>query len=470
MTTRVFRRAAVVAVLVLLPALSPAAAPAAPPSDTASNEVYYTVTASFQGAPEDLWEITARFLGDASRAGEVLDMNSGRVQPDGRRLTDPSNLREGWQIMLPWDAVGPGLTYGPLPAPGEPTSTCDRDTDVPAAASWGQTLLAPGKAWTVTDGAGTKVAVIGSGVDGSAPELADRVTAGTDITAGAGRGDTACRGSGTALAGIVAGDDGADGEKFGVAPGARIVPVKAATDRLPPHVAAIGIHVAAESGAEVILIGADIDAADQRVRTAIADAISRDTVVVVPASAEAARADGLLRVGAIAENREPVGSYPADAVDLSAPGADVASIGGTGTGPAYAAAFVAGTVALVRSAHPGLPAAEVTRQVLASAADNIVSPAAAVSTPLTGSTRVAETSTSGLGTLSQVLLWLAVGLVAAALGPFLIERPVRMATGMVRRHRANRQAREARARITDDNDDPFWTPPRTLAQSLGEAE
>ena len=421
----------------------------------AGNRYYYTVTASYQGAPENLWEVATRFLGNENRAGEILDLNAGRVQPDGDRLSGASSLKAGWQLALPWDATGTELHYGPLPATGDASASCAPVTNEPATA-WGQTLLAPSRAWTLANGSGVGVAVITSGVDGSAPALAGRVTAGADVADGAGRGDTGCDATGTALAGIVAGDDHAEGRTFGVAPGARIVPVKAGSNPLPANLAATAIHIAGASGARVVLVGTGVNAADPQVRAAISDVIARDVVVVLPDTDSADPADGLLRVGAMAEDRKPGGG------DLSAPGKDVASIVGSVSGPEFAAAFVAGTAALVRSSHPELHAADVTRQVKATAAGGVVSPVAAVTTALpagVGVNAVPVSSSSGLGTLSRWLFWVAIALAVLLLLPYLLRRPVQMVRAMVARRWAARQAQLVRARMADDSDDEFWEPP-----------
>jgi hypothetical protein len=465
MRIRAVALSAVLAAVAIGGTAAPAAA--APPPDATANQFYYTVAASYQGAPENLWEVADRFLGDSGRAGEILDLNAGRVQPDGGRVADASSLRAGWNLVLPFDAVGADLHYGPLPASTGRSSPCERDGDVPAAAAWGQTLLKPSRAWPTADGSGVEVAVIGSGVDGAVPELAGRVSAGVDMVTGTGRADTECKGAGTALAGIVAGDDGAGGERFGVAPKARIVPIKAGGG------AATAIHVAAAAGARVILVGAGVDATGPEVRAAVSDAIGRDVVVVLPAAAAADPADGLLRAGAIRADRQPATDRPGGSVDLLAPGVDVAGIGRSGSGDEYAAAFVAGAVALVRSAHPRLHATEVTRQLRDTAADGLVDPVAAVSTPLPGGVGVnaaAETPASGLGTLSRVLLWGGAGLAAAVLLGLLLQRPARTLTEVVARRRARRQALAARARMADDNDDPFWEPPPGVGDPAAQDE
>ncbi|MEV7326667.1 S8 family serine peptidase [Micromonospora sp. NPDC093244] len=457
------RRAVLTALLsTALTGLTTVGAAAAPPPGTAANQSYYTVAASHQGAPENLWEISARFLGDPGRAGEILALNAGRVQPDGRRVVDPSRLSAGWHLILPWDAVGAELQYGVPPAGGSAAPACGREAAVPAAAGWGQALLTPSRAWPEADGSGVTVAVIASGVDGTAPELANRVSTGADIATGTGRGDTGCAGIGTALAGIVAGDDGAEGKTFGVAPKARIVPVKAGVSA---RTVATAIDVAAASGAQVVLIGAGVDAADPAIRAAVSEAIGRDVVVVVPAASPPAGTtamDGLLRVGGVGADGQPVEAYPGDSVDLLAPGIDVATIGRSGSGAEYAAAFVAGTVALVRSAHPKLHAPDVARQVRDTTAEGLVSPVAAVTTPLpdgVGVQAATTTPTSGMETLSRVLSLVGAALAVLLILAYLLPRPVRALAGAVARGRARRQTLAARARMTVDGDDPFWEPP-----------
>ncbi|WBB97212.1 MULTISPECIES: S8 family serine peptidase [unclassified Solwaraspora] len=398
--------------------------------------LYYTVMASYQGKPESLWSVAERFLGDAERAGEILALNAGRQQPDGGRLSDPGQLNEGWHLVLPWDAIGTGLRHGALPtttaaepgataspepagspkpadsprpsgslnrpagpasapvrstAPpaGEPTgsgSTASDHTgcrpaavaDPPADSNWGQQLVAPQRVWRTATGAGVSVAVVDSGVAAGRPELGDRLGRGVDIVSGRGQGDTDCVGSGTALAGIVAADDGRAGDLVGVAPKAVVIPVRL-VDRgvaASPPAAVTAIEVAVATGAKVILLGVSVDVADPSVRSAIDEAIGWGAVVVAPApAAEPAitSGDGLLRVGGLGPDQRPIADYPAGSVDLLAPAAGIRSISATGTGahvgtgPEYAAAFVAGAAALVRSAHPGLSGEQTGRQLVVSA-------------------------------------------------------------------------------------------------------
>ena len=50
---------------------------------------------------DSLWRIAARNLGSGSRWQEIFDLNSDRVQADGRRMTNPSVIQIGWILELP---------------------------------------------------------------------------------------------------------------------------------------------------------------------------------------------------------------------------------------------------------------------------------------------------------------------------------------------------------------------------------
>ncbi|MGH3069797.1 MAG: LysM peptidoglycan-binding domain-containing protein, partial [Streptosporangiaceae bacterium] len=63
---------------------------------------------------ESLWEIAQKYLGDGRRYREIFDLNSGRVQPDGSRLTIASLIRPGWVLHMPQDAHGPGIEVVPV--------------------------------------------------------------------------------------------------------------------------------------------------------------------------------------------------------------------------------------------------------------------------------------------------------------------------------------------------------------------
>ncbi|TBL28781.1 peptidase S8 and S53 subtilisin kexin sedolisin [Verrucosispora sp. SN26_14.1] len=409
--TRWWCRLLVLAVVASL--VAPHRAVAAPVETYAK---YYVVTSSYQGEPERLSVITQRFLGTTARTTDVLHLNAGRVQPDGGRLTDPDKLRAGWIIVLPWDAYGEGVRYGMLSSVGAPTTPTpgSRPATTPSPArspapgtgrcavtagpqtgsDWAQQELAAEQAWKLTEGGGVLVAVIDSGVDGSRAPLGGRVTTGVDIVAGDERGDVDCLGSGTAMAGIIAARDDADGSGGGVAPASAVLPVRVVTTTPQSRAAdvATGIEVAVSAGSTVIALGGYVDPAAPEVAEAIRTALAHDVVVVAGASTDTGAAtvpddaDGLLRVAGVGADGQLAADYRSGGVDLVAPGIDIATLvaGRDGTrassGTQYAVAFVAGAAALVRAALPNLDAAAVTHRLRVTA-----NPAASrVPDPLTG--------------------------------------------------------------------------------------
>jgi hypothetical protein len=86
---------------------------------------WYRVRPSYDGEQEYLYEIAERFLGDGDRLDEIFELNRGRLQADGNRLTVPDEIESGWVLRMPADAEGPGLETAPLPdaAPSAPASS-----------------------------------------------------------------------------------------------------------------------------------------------------------------------------------------------------------------------------------------------------------------------------------------------------------------------------------------------------------
>lgn len=367
---------------------------------------YYEVTASSGGKPENLSEIALRFLGSAARSGEIFDLNYGRTQPDGGKLTDPNSLKAGWLLVLPWDAVGTGVRNGTLPtavakppapkptatAAAKPTATAAPTTPsasgaVPPGACagtvnaavradvWAQLRLAPRQAWSRGRGEGVIVAVIDSGVDASVAGLEGRVAAGSDIVTGSGRGNVDCLGTGTAMAGLIAAKD--DGTMVGIAPAATILPIRVVVDKPSAQLVdqASAIDVAVSAGASVIALGAYIDAHQAPVRQAVLSAASHGVVVVMGASTAAAGSwpREVIRVGAMGVDGQLATTYATGAVDVVAPGTDVSSLGIKGTGMfrgsgiQYAVAFVAGEVALLRGAAAHVTPTKIVDDIMHSA-------------------------------------------------------------------------------------------------------
>jgi len=83
---------------------SQAPAQAAPNADKA-----YLVQPPVGRFHESLWEIAQDHLGDGRRYREIFELNQGRIQPDGTKLTIASLIRPGWMLLMPKDAHGPGI-------------------------------------------------------------------------------------------------------------------------------------------------------------------------------------------------------------------------------------------------------------------------------------------------------------------------------------------------------------------------
>ncbi|MFC6022185.1 type VII secretion-associated serine protease mycosin [Plantactinospora solaniradicis] len=283
-----------------------------------------------------------------------------------------------------------------MPASAAPPAGACRDPEparpVIADLPWAQQLLDLRSTWRHSTGAGVVVAVLDSGVDADHRQLRGRVLAGRDFfLVGDLRGNFDCVSHGTAVGSIIAAGP-ADGVGFrGVAPGARILPVRI-TDRelndqgepspIDPAVVARGIRYAADRGAKVINLSLSGYGDFPAIRNAIRYAQSKDALLVAaagnrqdsaPAASYPAAYPGVLGVGAIdIAGARSSGSQVGDHVDLVAPGTAVVGAARAGghdyyDGTSFAAPFVAGTAALVRTAWPELTAAQVAERLMATA-------------------------------------------------------------------------------------------------------
>ena len=269
------------------------------------------------------------------------------------------------------------------------------------------------------------------------PALAGRVSAGVDLISGKQRGDSDCLGHGTAMAGIVAAQPRPGSGLVGIAPEATILPIKVELGQGAPKPAdlASAVSVAVSAGATIVMVPWPVDLSDRAVTEAIDRAVARAVVVVVPADTTGRvgpHRAGVLRVGGIRADDQLLAPYSPGAVDVLAPGAEVVSLSANGsgevqgTGTDYAVPFVAGLVALVKSAAPDRSAAETTQQI-ESTADRggsapdprygwgVINPAAAVvastvDPPAAGATTAGN---GGAGTVVTVVIVLGCAMVVA---------------------------------------------------------
>ncbi|GAA4175154.1 hypothetical protein GCM10022251_75580 [Phytohabitans flavus] len=380
------------------------------PQDPQAYVKYYVVAAEYQGQPENLTEIATRLLGSGERSAEIYNLNAGRVQPDGASLADPARLNSGWYLVLPWDAVGEGVEIGQIPTGPKPTTPASKPGGSPAptgsaspsptqthrsggtaegctatAASsgrsdWAQLRLAAEGAWDLSRGNGVVVAVVDSGVDGMLEQLSGRVAVGADVTAGSGRGDVDCLGTGTAMASLIAANASTSKTPVGIAPDATILPVRMVGESANgrPMDAANAIEVAVSAGASVLALGSHVDLSAPDVVASLVTALNHDVVVVagaptkpftLPSPTEPSATGALLLAGGVGADNQLVEDYQPNAVEVVAPAADVAGIGPghagalSYTGTRFAVAFAAGQAALIRAAYPELTAVQVERRI-----------------------------------------------------------------------------------------------------------
>lgn len=300
-------------------------------------------------------------------------------------------------------AVAISLWCALIPAPqaavaAPPPGVCQSITaggPVVAKLPWAQTWLAPNRVWPFSTGRNVTVAVIDSGVDDDNPQLRGIVRLGRDfLTPRDGRANFDCVGHGTAVASIIAAQPASGIGFVGMAPGARILPIRVSEreddgsgttgDAVNAAVFAKAIRYAADAGAKVINVSLALYSDQAPVRAAVRYAESRDALII--AAAGNAHSDqgsdpvtypaaypGVLGVGAITIDgtrlsTSQVGSY----VDICAPGGGVlAAVPQYGyryfDGTSFATAFVSGAAALLRSADPALSASQVADRLMATA-------------------------------------------------------------------------------------------------------
>jgi hypothetical protein len=246
---------------------------------------------------------------------------------------------------------------------------------------WGLVATRAPEVWSVTTGEGVLVAVVDSG-SGPHADLAANLLPGITVRRGRvveGADDDGATGHGTHVAGIIAAVANNGLGIAGVAPGAKVLPIKVLDARGSGSDVdlEIGIRQAVDRGARVINLSLGSETRDAGVRDAIQYALSRDVVVVAAAGNDGASAgpkwpaaeDEPLAVTAVGQDYvAPAFAQRGGYIDVAAPGVQVyATVRGDAyaslSGTSMAAAFVSGVAALVRAAQPALTAAQV-RDVL----------------------------------------------------------------------------------------------------------
>ncbi|MFD1931554.1 MULTISPECIES: type VII secretion-associated serine protease mycosin [Nonomuraea] len=269
------------------------------------------------------------------------------------------------------------LTLVPVAAEAAPLK-CDSPPEAglsEISLPWAQARLDAKRVWPLTRGEGVTVAVIDSGVDSKHPLIPLRKE--IDFTS-TGNGD--CMGHGTAVAGIIAGRYRTDFPFYGVAPAVRLVSLKQ-TNKKQGDVALLvkAINAAADMNVDVINISTQTtDQPD--LRAAVSYALSKDIVIVAAAGNSDPRDkekmeypaayEGVLSVGSVGPGgQRSEFSNTKSNVAVMAPGQGIISTWPGGLfmdemeGTSFAAPYVAGVAALVRSRFPRLNQEQVRRRI-----------------------------------------------------------------------------------------------------------
>ncbi|MFJ2934094.1 type VII secretion-associated serine protease mycosin [Streptomyces sp. NPDC087219] len=235
--------------------------------------------------------------------------------------------------------------------------------------------------WQISTGKGVTVAVIDSGVEQGIPDLKGQILKGKDL-APEEEGDefTDYTGHGTGMAALIAGTGAADGGNgaFGLAPGAKILPIRipgadagdksqAAADREFNTVMPEAIRFAVDSGAKVLNISQGATAGSQQLTDAVKYALDKGALVFASVGNTGDKTNkleypgatpGVVGVGAVDKKatRIPMSQYGPQ-VDVVAPGKDMvaACSGGrvcTTTGTSDSTALASAAAALIWSKHP----------------------------------------------------------------------------------------------------------------------
>lgn len=257
---------------------------------------------------------------------------------------------------------------------------------------WHLDAMHAGQMWKTSTGRGITVAVIDTGVQADIPDLRGQVVAGKDFSKRDGDERTDYDGHGTTMAVLIAGTGarGATTGSYGLAPGAKIMPI-----RIPgfiernrtdgnqddfPTAAAKAIRFAADSDAQIISISAGSADSTPDLTNAVTYALSKGKLIFasVGNTGDAlnereypAATPGAVGVGAIDKDLQATKeSQHGPQVDLVAPGQDIISacLGDTelcnSHGTSDATALASASAALIWSQHPNWTNNQVLRVML----------------------------------------------------------------------------------------------------------
>lgn len=255
---------------------------------------------------------------------------------------------------------------------------------------WGLAKVGAEQVWAISRGAGVTVAVIDSG-SGPHPDLDANLLTGINLFGGAneqGAADVDNQGHGSHVAGIIAAVANNAIGVAGVAPEARILPLRVLgpDGRGRSGDVVNAIRMAADMGARVINLSLGGEQESAALNDAIVYASDKGSLVVAAAGNDGPTAapkwpaafDQTIAVSFVDQQNQPgaksqVGAY----IDIAAPGVGILSTAlgdyGFSTGSSMAAAYVSGAAALLFAAQPSLTVGQV-RDILLQSATDIASP------------------------------------------------------------------------------------------------
>lgn len=340
---------------------------------------------------EHLRRLAAGLVGCSLLAGPVMALPASPVQ---------------LPVSVVADAVDPvARASGSLSPDAVAAPSCEAN-DQPAWITqrpWGLTRLGAPQVWRqFGTGEGMLVAVVDSGVESRNPHLDGVVEKGTSFTDDDLRpdGTTAIAMHGTAVATIIAAQPVEPSEVVGVAPGARILPVRYYRSTSPedvnsgnaprPDRLAAGIRYAADRGAQVINVSSSQPTPDAALEQAVVYAQRKGSLIVASAGndREDKEADGprwpaaypgvLGVTGTTVDDQVTEFTIHSPAVDVAAPGQHVpvgmmalrdcvVAAGDSPPATSWATAYVSGAAALVWSVHRDETAEEIAYRLMASA-------------------------------------------------------------------------------------------------------
>ncbi|SCE82671.1 type VII secretion-associated serine protease mycosin [Micromonospora haikouensis] len=345
------------------------------------------VTGVRHGRPATARRFTGRALvGTAALAVSLV----GPVPPAALAAPPPTALPgfaplaapvSGFAPLAAPVSAGPSWRVSPVDTPARADQVRDEQ--------WQLDELRASTAWRTSTGRGVVVAVIDSGVDGSHPDLAGQVLPGIDLVDDGDTDGPDPVGHGTTVAGLIAGRNDDRRGAVGLAPDAKILPVRVLDDENrydDALIVARGVRWAVDNGARVINLSLGGSGDSPALAAALDYAFARDVVVVactgnVAASSDTnvwypAREPGVIAVAGLERASDNLwsGSITGRATVLTAPATGlVGARPGSGywrvQGTSFASPLVAAAAALIRARWPQMSAGEVVNRLISTARD-----------------------------------------------------------------------------------------------------